>query len=79
MQSTESLEDKNKVIEKIQEFQDKELDSIRKESSRLQLNKDELDNKIIDLQQRLRELEKRNLTYPEKNLINVVLNQKFTS
>ena len=74
LQSTESLEDKNKVIEKIQEFQDKVLDSIRKESSRLQLNKDELDNKIIELQQRLRELEKRNLTYPEntttlKNII----------
>lgn len=56
---------KAKVIEKIEAFQNGQLEAIRNTRFRLQMNMEDLNQTILELQERLKELEKRNLTYPE--------------
>lgn len=59
---------KVKVVEKIEAFQNGQLETIRNTRSRLQMNMEDLNQTILELQERLKELEKRNLTYPEQTV-----------
>lgn len=59
---------KVKVVEKIEAFQNGQLETIRNTRSRLQMNMEDLNKTILELQERLKELEKRNLTYPEQTV-----------
>lgn len=72
--SEADMTEKVKVVEKIEAFQSQQLDEIRESRSKLQINMQDLNQKISELQERLRELEKRNLTYPEHtvNLKNAI-------
>lgn len=60
---------KAKVVEKIEAFQNGQLETIRNTRSRLQMNMEDLNQTILELQERLKELEKRNLTYPEQTVV----------
>lgn len=66
LSSAESSEKKNEVIEKIESFQREHLEEIRNIRSRSQVEYEKLTDLINELQNRLRELEKRNLKYPEQ-------------
>lgn len=59
---------KAKVVEKIEAFQNGQLEIIRNTRSRLQMNMEDLNQTILELQERLKELEKRNLIYPEQTV-----------
>lgn len=67
--STEAdITQKSKVVEKIEAFQSRQLEAIRDSRSRLQTNMELLNKTISELQERLKELEKRKLTYPEQTV-----------
>ena len=59
---------KAKVVEKIETFQNGQLETIRNNCFELNRRKRELDQIIMELQERLKELEKRNLIYPEQTI-----------
>lgn len=59
---------KAKVVEKIEAFQNGQLETIRNTRSRLQMNMEDLNQTILELQERLKKLEKQNLTYPEQTI-----------
>ncbi|MCI7813224.1 MAG: SbcC/MukB-like Walker B domain-containing protein [Lachnospiraceae bacterium] len=67
--SEESTAQKNPIVEKIEQFQSQELEKIRKRYAEYSLDMDRLNREITGLQERLRELEKRNLTYPENTVL----------
>ena len=64
--TAEPLEKKNAVMEKIESFQREHLEDIRNIRSRSQVECEQMTERINELQNRLRELEKRNLKYPEQ-------------
>lgn len=64
--SEEDIKEKSRIIEKIEDFQKNQLEKIRNVHIKLQYQMDELDDMIKDLQGRLKELEKRKLSFPEQ-------------
>ena len=66
--SKDVLKDKSEVIEKIEEFQNRQLETIRHEYAGLQYKMNNLTGEINDLQNRLKELEKRKLNFPEHTI-----------
>lgn len=65
LSSEASITEKNKYVERIAEFQLQQLEAIRNEYARYSLSMEQLNKEITELQERLKELQKRNLTYPE--------------
>lgn len=63
--SVEVASEKNKIVDKLTSFQNKEAENLRKEQARLQVEKDGLDQTISDLMERQKVLEKKQLTYPQ--------------
>lgn len=68
LSSIESAKEKSDIIEKIETFQVQQLPEIRRKIARYQIFMEEMNEAISKLQERLRELEKRNLTYPENTV-----------
>lgn len=66
--SKETSKGKSEVIEKIEEFQSRQLETIRNEHAGLQYRMNKLTGEINDLQNRLKELEKRKLNFPEQTV-----------
>lgn len=67
--SEEDIKQKSKVIEKIEEFQRNQLEQIQKAHLGLQYNMEQLNDTINGLQERLKELEKRKLNFPEQTVM----------
>ena len=67
--SEEDIKEKSRIIEKIEDFQKNQLEKIRNVHIKLQYQMDELDDMIKDLQGRLKELEKRKLSFPEQTAL----------
>ena len=63
---TGTAEDKEKIriVDKLEAFEQKELQQLRREQAELDFSRKRLDEEIEALQNRQRELEKRKLTYP---------------
>lgn len=66
--SEEDIKEKSRIIEKIEDFQENQLDKIRNIHTELQYQMKLLSDMINDLQGRLKELEKRKLSYPEQTV-----------
>ena len=78
LESTDVDADKVSVIEQIVAFQAKELKEIEDKNAECKLRMNELNRQIEDLQNRLTELEKRNLTYPQHTtLLKDVIEKEF--
>lgn len=61
---TETIANKNQIVERLTSFQNKELQLLRTEQAKIQVEKDELDSRISDLTKRKKELEHKQLTFP---------------
>lgn len=66
--SEAASEQKGKIIEQIEEFQKGQLPEIRTKEAINRVQFENLESEISGLQERLKELEKRNLTYPENTV-----------
>lgn len=66
--SEEDIKEKSRIIEKIEDFQENQLENIRNIHMKLQYQMNELNDVINDLQVRLKELEKRKLSFPEQTV-----------
>ena len=66
--SEEDIKEKSKIIEKIEEFQENQLEKIRNIHTELQYHMSQLNDIINELQERLKELEKRKLSFPEQTV-----------
>lgn len=66
--SEEDIREKSKVVEKLEEFQGKQLEEIRNVYAGLQNNMNQLSDTINVLQVRLKELEKRKLSFPDQTV-----------
>ncbi len=64
----EDNKEKSKIIEKLEEFQDSQLEKIRNRHTELQYHMSQLSDAISDLQDRLKELEKRKLSFPDQTM-----------
>ncbi len=64
--SEKDSKEKSKIIEKLEEFQDSQLEMIRNKHANLQYHMNQLSETINDLQGRLKELEKRKLSFPQQ-------------
>lgn len=67
--SEADIKEKGKIIEKIEEFQGNQLEKIRNIYTELQYHMNQLSNTINELQGRLKELEKRKLSFPEQTVV----------
>ena len=56
--------DKNRLLAKIESFQEKELEEIRSSSERTKLQLNDVSEKIEALQERLKELNNKKLQFP---------------
>ena len=78
LESADVDADKVSVIEQIVAFQTKELKEIEDKNAECKLRMNELNRQIEDLQNRLTELEKRNLTYPQHTtLLKDIIEKEF--
>lgn len=78
LESADVDADKVSVIEQIVAFQAKELKEIEDKNAECKLRMNELNRQIEDLQNRLTELEKRNLTYPQHTtLLKDIIEKEF--
>lgn len=68
LSSEDGKTDKGSVVEKIEEFQRLQLEEIRKQYLTYLVNMETLSTHIEERQKRLKELEKRNLTYPDNTV-----------
>lgn len=66
--SEEDIKEKSRIIERIEEFQGNQLEKIRNIHTEIQYQLNQLSNMINDLQGRLKELEKRKLSFPEQTV-----------
>lgn len=66
--SEEDIKEKSRIIETIEDFQKNQLEKIRNMHMKLQYQMNELNDTINDLQGRLKELEKRKLSFPEQTV-----------
>lgn len=66
--SEEDIKEKSKIIEKIEDFQENQLEKIRNIHTELQYQMSKLSDTINDLQGRLKELEKRKLSFPDQTV-----------
>lgn len=66
--SEEDIKKKSRVVELIEEFQNSRLTEIREMHAELSHNMKLLNDTITDLQERLKELEKRRLNFPEQTV-----------
>lgn len=66
--SEENIKEKSKIIEKIEDFQENQLEKIRNIHTELQYQMSKLSDMINDMQERLKELEKRKLSFPDQTV-----------
>ena len=66
--SPEKTVDKMNLLERVEQFQSKELDEIRSIHAQCELEMRSLSEKIMALQERLKNLEKRTLQFPEQTV-----------
>ncbi len=64
----EDVKEKSRIIEKLEEFQGNQLETIRRIHTELQYHMNQLNDTINVLQERLKELEKRKLSFPEQTV-----------
>lgn len=66
--SEEDMKEKSRVVEKIEEFQGRQLEEIRNTYAGIQYHMNQLNDIMNELQGRLKELEKRRLNFPEQTV-----------
>lgn len=66
--SEEDIKEKSKIIEKIEDFQEDQLEKVHNIHSKLWYQMNDLNDRINELQGRLKELEKRKLSFPDQTV-----------